>query len=78
VNEWESRVLNVLRITAAMNAKSKHVALVGCEPLTFGGEKGGMDFSEPIVAAVEEAVEMVTAVVDRVLQQGQQRTNQVI
>jgi hypothetical protein len=78
VNQWEWRVLNGLRMPAAMNAKSKHALLVGREPLTFGGEEGGMDLSEPIAAAVEEAVELVTAAVDKVLQQGQQRTNQVI
>jgi hydrogenase maturation protease len=65
-------------MTAAMNAKAKHGLLVGCEPLTFGGEQGGMDLSEPIASAVEEVVVMVTAVVDKVLHQGQQLTNQAI
>jgi hypothetical protein len=78
VNEWEWRVSNGLRMTAAMNAKSKHALMVGREPLTCGGEQGGMDLSEPIASAVEEAVVMVTAVVDKVLHQGQQRTNQAI
>jgi hydrogenase maturation protease len=60
--------LNVLRMATAMNGSLKKVLLVGCEPATFGGEEGKMGLSEPVESAVDEAVEMVAAVVDRILQ----------
>ncbi len=63
--------LIVLRMAAAMNAKPKNVLLVGCEPLSFGGEEGQMGLSKPVQAAVEEAAKLVMATVDRVLQQEQ-------
>lgn len=64
--------LNVLRMATAMNGSLKKVLLIGCEPATFGGEEGQMGLSEPVEAAVEEALEMVSAVVDKILQEGQQ------
>ena len=70
--------LNVLRMAAAMTAKPPHVLLVGCEPLTFGGEEGHMGLSEPVAAAVETAAKMVVDVVDRVLHNKQQQSNRVI
>ena len=61
--------LNVLRLAAAMNASVKEVLLVGCEPATFGGEEGQMGLSDPVEAAVEEGVNLVTSVVQRILQE---------
>jgi len=63
--------LNVLRMAASMNGSLKKVLLVGCEPATFGGEEGQMGLSEPVEAAIEEAVKMVASVVDKVLQEQQ-------
>jgi hydrogenase maturation protease len=64
--------LNVLRMASAMNGGlKKKVLLVGCEPATFGGEEGHMGLSEPVAAAVDEAVKLVTSVVDKILQQRQ-------
>lgn len=63
--------LNVLRMAATMNGGLRKVLLVGCEPATFGGEEGQMGLSEPVEAAIDEAVKLVAAVVDRILQ-GQQ------
>jgi hydrogenase maturation protease len=66
--------LNVLRMAVAMTGPVKQkVLLVGCEPATFGGEEGQMGLSEPVGAAVEEAVKLVSAVVERTLEEpGQQ------
>ena len=62
--------LNVLRMATAMNGGGlKKVLLVGCEPATFGGEEGQMGLSEPVEAAVEEAVKLVTSVVEKILQE---------
>ena len=59
---------NVLRMAAAMNGKIQKILLVGCEPLSLGGEEGHMGLSEPVEAAVQEAVNMVSSVVDELLQ----------
>ena len=54
----------VLRMVTAMNGRCRRMVLVGCEPETFGDElEGGMGLSEPVTAAVEEAVEVVMGVV---------------
>jgi len=63
--------LNVLRMAAAMNGSLKKVLLVGCEPATFGGEEGQMGLSDPVEAAIDEAVKLVASVVDRILQEQQ-------
>ena len=61
--------LNVLRMAAAMNGSLKKVLLVGCEPESFGGEEGRMGLSEPVEAAVDEAMNMVAAAVEMILQE---------
>jgi hydrogenase maturation protease len=59
--------LNVLRMAAAMNGSLKRVLLVGCEPALLGGEEGYMGLSDPVEAAVEEAVNATEALVRRLL-----------
>ncbi len=62
--------LNVLRMAVAMSGTLKNkILLVGCEPATFGGEEGQMGLSEQVEAAVDEAVKLVAAVVERSLQE---------
>ena len=64
--------LNVLRMASAMNGGlKKKVLLVGCEPATFGGEEGHMGLSDPVAAAVDEAVTLVASVVDKLLRKQQ-------
>jgi hydrogenase maturation protease len=50
-----------------MGGSLKRVLLVGCEPATLGPEEGLMGLSEPVTAAVPEAVELVESVIKRVL-----------
>jgi hydrogenase maturation protease len=59
--------LAVLRMAAAMNNSLGRVLLVGCEPASLGGEEGYMGLSEPVEAAVEEAVNATEALVRRLL-----------
>jgi hydrogenase maturation protease len=60
--------LNVLRMASAMNGNLKNILLVGCEPATFGGEEGQMGLSEVVEASIDEAVDMVASLVDKVLE----------
>jgi hydrogenase maturation protease len=57
----------VLRMAAGAGAKLKRVLLVGCVPATLGPEEGLMGLSQPVEAAVEEAVKLVESLVDRIL-----------
>ncbi len=59
--------LAVLRMAAAMNGSLNRVLLVGCEPASLGGDEGYMGLSEPVEAAVEEAVNATEALVRRLL-----------
>jgi hydrogenase maturation protease len=59
--------MNVLRMASAMNGGLKRILLVGCEPATLGGEQGHMGLSEPVEAAVDEAVKVVASVVEKIL-----------
>lgn len=60
--------MNVLRMAAAMGAQPKKILLVGCEPVTFGGEEGQMGLSGPVESAVEEAVGMIADLTEKLLQ----------
>jgi hydrogenase maturation protease len=59
--------VNVLRLAAGMGARLSRVLLVGCVPATLGPEEGLMGLSEPVSAAVEEAVGLVESLVSRIL-----------
>jgi hydrogenase maturation protease len=59
--------VNVLRMAVGMGAQLKRILLVGCVPATLGPEEGQMGLSEPVSAAVDEAVKLVASLVARVL-----------
>jgi hydrogenase maturation protease len=59
--------INVLRMAVNMGAQLKRILLVGCVPATLGPEEGQMGLSEPITAAVDEAVQLVDSLVTRIL-----------
>jgi len=59
--------VSVLRMAAGMGAQLKRILLVGCVPATLGPEEGQMGLSEPVTAAVGEAVKLVASLVTRVL-----------
>lgn len=51
--------MKVLRMARSMDAPFKKLLVVGCEPATLGGEEGAMGLSEPVQAAVAEAVNLL-------------------
>jgi hydrogenase maturation protease len=58
--------MRVLDLVRNMSGAPKRVLLVGCEPLDFGPEnEGRMGLSEPVQAAVSEAV----ALIERLIQE---------
>ncbi len=59
--------LNVLRMATSMGGQLKRVLLVGCMPATLGPEEGQMGLSEPVAAAIDEAVKLINSLVTRIL-----------
>ncbi len=59
--------LKVLAMVKSSGGEFKRILLVGCEPETLGGEEGLMGLSEPVEAAVEEAVRVVESLVAKIL-----------
>ena len=59
--------LKVLGMVKSMGGELKRILLVGCEPGDLGPEEGQMGLSEPVERAVDEAVEVVEALVTKLL-----------
>jgi hydrogenase maturation protease len=57
----------VLRLAAAQGSPVRRVLLVGCEPAPVGDEEVAMGLSEPVRAAVEEAVPLIESLVEKLL-----------
>jgi len=60
--------MKVLAMVKSMGGQFKRVLLVGCEPETLGDEDEGlMGLSEPVQAAVDEAVEVIETLIANIL-----------
>lgn len=59
--------MKVLRMVKAMGGTPKRLLLVGCEPATLGPEEGQMGLSEPVQAAVGEAIVLVESLIHQLL-----------
>src|ERR1700683_2362831 len=56
--------MQVLQMVRSMGGPAKRILVVGCEPLDFGPEnEGRMGLSEPVKAAVSEAIAMIERVI---------------
>ncbi len=59
--------MKVLSMVKSMGGHFKRIFLVGCEPAPLASEDGHMGLSEPVEAAVREAVKVVESLVHRIL-----------
>ncbi len=59
--------VNVLRLAKVMGPLASRIVLVGCEPATLGGEDGHMGLSEPVSAAIDQAVKLVKRIIGNAL-----------
>ncbi|MGH9743211.1 MAG: hydrogenase maturation protease [Candidatus Acidiferrum sp.] len=59
--------LNVLQMAINMGGELGKVLVVGCVPATLGPEEGQMGLSEPVVAAIDAAVQLIESLVTRIL-----------
>jgi hydrogenase maturation protease len=59
--------VEVFRLVRRFGGTLPPTYVVGCEPATLDAEPdGGMELSQPVAAAVDEAVDLVGALVDRI------------
>jgi hydrogenase maturation protease len=61
--------LHVLRLARSLGAELKSVVVVGCEPATLGPPEGQLGLSDEVGAAVDEAVRVIEALIERFLNQ---------
>jgi hydrogenase maturation protease len=60
--------MNVLRAVRSMGGSQNRILLVGCEPADLGSdEEGKMGLSEPVAAAIDDAVTLIETLVSKVL-----------
>jgi hydrogenase maturation protease len=67
VDPHAMKPINVLRMATSMGGELKRVLLVGCVPATLGPEEGQMGLSEPVIAALDEAVRLIDSLVAQIL-----------
>jgi hydrogenase maturation protease len=65
--------MKVLGMVKSMGGEFKRILLVGCEPAPLESEDGHMGLSEPVQAAVNEAIEMVRSLVKKILEEHRQK-----
>ena len=65
--------MRVLAMVQSMGGAPKRVLVLGCEPSPWGDEEEQerMGLSEPVAAAVDEAVRMVVSLVDGIIKEHQ-------
>ena len=61
--------MKVLSMVRMMGGEFKRILLVGCEPAPLESEEGFMGLSEPVEAAVDEAVRIVETIITKVLEE---------
>jgi len=61
--------MKVLRLAKSMGGEFKRILLVGCEPAPLLSEEGEMGLSEPVEAAVDEAMSMIESLVAKILEE---------
>lgn len=61
--------MSVLRTVQAMGGAPAKIMLVGCEPADMGSqEEGKLGLSEPVEAAVDEAIALIETLVSKLLE----------
>ena len=60
--------MNVLRLVKSLGGETGRVLIVGCEPADLGSdEEGKMGLSEPVMAAVDEAIALIDTLISKCL-----------
>lgn len=65
VNAHAMNPTGVLRLVKSMGGPAGKVLIVGCEPLDLGSEEGKLGLSDPVLAAVDQAVSMIDTLISK-------------
>lgn len=65
--------LKVLGMVKAMGGEFKRILLIGCEPEPLGADEERMGLSEPVQAAVAEAIRLIESLVAKILVEEQRK-----
>jgi len=68
--EWDAHSMDpvkVLHLASSMGGPLKRILLLGCEPATLGPEQGQMGLSPEVSDAVDEAVNMLDSLINKIL-----------
>jgi hydrogenase maturation protease len=60
---------SVLRLASTMAGRLNRIVVVGCEPESLGGEDGRMGLSGRVEAAIDGAIELISSLVPRLLEE---------
>jgi hydrogenase maturation protease len=61
--------INVLRTVSAMGGAPGRILIVGCEPAETGSdEEGKLGLSEPVEAAIDEAIVLIETLISKTLE----------
>ncbi len=69
VETHDMNPMKVLGMVKAMGGEFKRILIVGCEPSPLEAEEGQMGLSEPVEAAVVEAVGLFESLVTNILEE---------
>lgn len=61
--------MKVLQLVKSMGGHFKRILLVGCEPAPLESEEGHMGLSEPVEAAVNEAISLIEALITKIIEE---------
>jgi hydrogenase maturation protease len=59
--------MNVLRAVHSMGGAPGRILIVGCEPAELGSDDGKLGLSDPVQAAVDEAIALIESLVSKTL-----------
>jgi hydrogenase maturation protease len=69
VNAHSLNPLRVLHMVMCMGGHIRSLYLVGCEPAILETHNGEMGLSQPVAAAVPEAIQMIKSLITRILEE---------
>jgi hydrogenase maturation protease len=64
--------VQVLSLVKRLGGRPRRLLVVGCEPTELDSDDGQMGLSEPVQAAVDEAISMIESLVEKALAEGRE------
>jgi hydrogenase maturation protease len=68
IDSHSMNLMKALSLAKTMGGQFKRILLIGCEPLTLESD-AEMELSQPVAAAIDQAVAMILSLVNEILDQ---------